>query len=362
MKLGTKITFAAISSIVVAVGVSLVIQKRTIEKQGIELLRGTMHAALVEAESMRESVSELGVSGAFDQEKLLADYKASGDLRSSTLYRTIPVVAAWEAAGKAAEALGMTFRISKQQARNTKNLPTPEELPMLEYLGTPGAEEYFLADRSTNTIVLARPVRLTQDCMSCHGDPATSPTKDAKDLVGNTMENWKPGEVHGAFVLKTDFSRVDQAVSQGMTSSLLWVGSVTLVIALGFTWMNQRMIVRPLRATADTLVQGSEQIASASNQVSASSQTLAKGASEQASSLEETSAAIEEMSSMTRRNSEHANQARELAMSARATADASSISVTRLNSAMDELKASSAEVAKIVKTIDEIAFQTNLLA
>jgi CHASE3 domain sensor protein len=123
-----------------------------------------------------------------------------------------------------------------------------------------------------------------------------------------------------------------------------------------------RGINRALRSATDSLSVGTEQIVAAAGQVASSSQSLAEGASEQAASLEETSSSIEEMSGMTRRNAESAQQARAITQAARASADQSAAAVTKLNTAMDELKASSAAVAKIVKSIDEIAFQTNILA
>ena len=362
MKLATKIILAAVGSISLAVGAALVIQQQSIERQGVTMLKNSMHATLVEAESVRQSISQLGAGGAFDRAKLLEEFRRSGDLRNSTIYKTIPVVAAWEAAGRAAKEDGFDFRVAKHQARNPKNLPTPAEEEILRAFDQPGTEEFFRADRATGTIVLARPVKLTQDCMGCHGDPATSPSKDGKDIVGFTMENWKVGEVHGAFILKTDFARIDASVARSMTTSVTWIGLLTLAIVGGFAWMNQRLIIRPLRTASDSLIAGSEQIAAASGQVSGSSQSLAAGASEQAASLEETSASMEEMAGMTRRNAANATAAQSIAQTARQTADVSSVSVAKLNTAMSELRVSSGEVAKIVKTIDEIAFQTNILA
>jgi methyl-accepting chemotaxis protein len=96
--------------------------------------------------------------------------------------------------------------------------------------------------------------------------------------------------------------------------------------------------------------------------VSASSQTLAAGSSEQAASLEETSAAIEEVSSMTRRNADSATQARTLASETRAAAEAGASDMESMKRAMDAIATSSSGISKIIKTIDEIAFQTNILA
>jgi methyl-accepting chemotaxis protein len=105
-----------------------------------------------------------------------------------------------------------------------------------------------------------------------------------------------------------------------------------------------------------------EQVASASVQISSGSQTLSQGSSEQASSLEEVSSSLQEMASMTRRNAENAKEARSLTESALTTADRGVESMKRLSEAIVKIKVSSDSTAKIVKTIDEIAFQTNLLA
>jgi len=107
---------------------------------------------------------------------------------------------------------------------------------------------------------------------------------------------------------------------------------------------------------------GAEQVAAASNQISSGSQSLAQGASEQASSLEEVSSSLQEMASMSKQNAANAKEARQLAEGASASADQGVDSMNRLSSAIDKIKDSSDQTAKIIKTIDEIAFQTNLLA
>jgi methyl-accepting chemotaxis protein len=106
----------------------------------------------------------------------------------------------------------------------------------------------------------------------------------------------------------------------------------------------------------------SEQVASASDQISSGSQALAQGASEQASTLEEIASSLQEMASMSQQNAANAQEARSLADSARHSADQGTSSMQRLSQAMKDIKAASDETAKIVKTIEEIAFQTNLLA
>jgi methyl-accepting chemotaxis protein len=107
---------------------------------------------------------------------------------------------------------------------------------------------------------------------------------------------------------------------------------------------------------------GADQVTSASMQVSTGGQSLSQGTSEQASSLEEVSSSLQEMSSMIKQNTLNAKEAKGVADQARSSADKGVESMNRMSSAINQIKSSSAATAKIVKTIDEIAFQTNLLA
>jgi len=121
-------------------------------------------------------------------------------------------------------------------------------------------------------------------------------------------------------------------------------------------------INRVLKRLAGTLSAGADQTATAAAQVASSSQGLAQGASEQAASLEESSSSLEEMSSMTRKNAETAQQAAALSAEAKSAADKGNRAMAHMVRAISDIEKSAADTAKIVKTIDEIAFQTNLLA
>jgi methyl-accepting chemotaxis protein len=154
--------------------------------------------------------------------------------------------------------------------------------------------------------------------------------------------------------------------SQKAASAAIWIISITavsaLVLALLISFLYVRGILRVLTSVTTSLSMGAEQTSSAAGQVASSSQSLAEGSSEQAASLEETSASLEEMSGMTKRNSENAQKAKELAGIARQEADTGVSDMSAMSTAMNEIKASSDDIAKIIKTIDEIAFQTNILA
>ena len=161
--------------------------------------------------------------------------------------------------------------------------------------------------------------------------------------------------------IKTDAEAGETALRR----TLLWAGvacSVLIIVLLAYGWRFRNSTVDQLRRLADSLGEASNQVAQAADQVSSASQQLASGASEQASSLEETSASLNEMASMTQRNSEGATRANELARGARKSADVGSSDMEQMRESMGAIKASSDDIAKIIKTIDEIAFQTNILA
>jgi methyl-accepting chemotaxis protein len=120
--------------------------------------------------------------------------------------------------------------------------------------------------------------------------------------------------------------------------------------------------VQNLDEALSQVAMGSQQVASAAGQISSGAQSLSQGASEQASSLEEVSSSLQEMTSMTKQNTANAKEARSLSEGARSSSERGVDSMKRLSASIDKIKASSDATAKIVKTIDEIAFQTNLLA
>jgi methyl-accepting chemotaxis protein len=143
---------------------------------------------------------------------------------------------------------------------------------------------------------------------------------------------------------------------------IITMGAIALAIGIAASIIVVLSIGKVLRQVASTIGEGAEQTAAAAAQVSGSSQSLAEGASEQAASLEETGSSLEEMSSMTRRNAESANQAQQVSNDTRVAADTGATAMAEMKMAMDAIKASSYDISKIIKTIDEIAFQTNILA
>jgi methyl-accepting chemotaxis protein len=142
----------------------------------------------------------------------------------------------------------------------------------------------------------------------------------------------------------------------------------TLLIAIGGggsligAFLLIRRVTGVLHAASAEIHSAAVQASAASGQVSGGSQTIAQGASEQAATLEETGASLEEIASMTSRNAENAAAAHTAASDTRESAERGVAQVARLQNSMQALVESSADITKILKTIEEIAFQTNILA
>ncbi len=361
MKLGAKAVVPTMAAVAVSITLAVVVQCRTIRDQGVEGIRTAMKATVAEAENVRASMSGLWTSGAFEVERL-ASPAQSGDYHRSNLYDAIPVVAAWRAIEHVSAAEHYEFRIPSPNARNPKNNPTADEVAILKALETSPSGEYFTVDSKNRKIVYALPIRLTEDCLACHGDPATSRTGDGRDPLGLPMEGWHAGETHGAFVLKADMSRLDAVVWKGVGTSLAWMVPLAVLIGFVFYRVNARMILRPLQRLVKTIRKVTMETGEVAASISESSQALAAGATEQAATAEQTSASLEQITSSTVKNSEGAQRAKHLATSTRSAAEAGAGDMKHLAAAMDAIKVSGDDIARIIKVVDEIAFQTNLLA
>ena len=196
----------------------------------------------------------------------------------------------------------------------------------------------------------------------------------SKDLLG--AEAQLPAFQDAFTKLEGEMSKLSDAIEEeskvkaseneslvaSFKSILLTSLAVAATLLVFLTLFLARIIPRPFRKIVHELSNTAAAANSTAANVAATSQDLAAGASESAASLEETSASLEEVSSMIKRTSDNAQSARQLAGEARAAADHGATDMQYMSKAMAEIKASSDNIAKIIKTIDEIAFQTNLLA
>jgi Methyl-accepting chemotaxis protein len=126
--------------------------------------------------------------------------------------------------------------------------------------------------------------------------------------------------------------------------------------------VSMERIFMNLNATMGQINQSADQVSSGSGQVSAAAQALSQGATEQASSVEELSATINDISNNIKQNADNAIQANGLASHAGEALQFGSRQVADMVNAMTEIYETTGRIGKIIKTIDDIAFQTNILA
>jgi len=197
-----------------------------------------------------------------------------------------------------------------------------------------------------------------------HGGTAAQLAETGRKLagIGETVDH----EVESLkLAIITDQNRVGPVLQAGLQhtqSAVVWLGLGAIVLGASCAYIIARSITVPLRRLAESIGSGADQTAASAGEVSSASQALAEGASEQAASLEETSASLEELSSMTKRNADSSQQAKAAATAARSSADTGAGQMQAMHKAMQTIKSASEDITKILKTIDDIAFQTNILA
>jgi methyl-accepting chemotaxis protein len=365
-------------------------------------------AIVLMAEATRNEMArklELGIIKPFDQ------------IDPAHVVEAVPVVMAMQTAAINAEKSGYVFRVPKVSPRNPKNEPTPEELVALEEIGSKNLEEKIVIDQ--NEISYYRPIRLTKECLFCHGDP-----KGKKDPTGGTLEGWKEGEIHGAFEIKHSLATTNKEILQAKISVAIWTIAILAAIALTVWLLLERNVIRPLKNSSDyikeiaagkltkTLVATSRdefggmaanlqsmaaelsrmirEILKASEELLGSSDMLGKAADGFVEGSKETSdrsisvaAAAEEMSSnmasvaaateeaatnislVANSTEQMAATIREIAKNTETAKIITSKAVEEAGAAsvrIDELGLAASKIGKVTETITEISGQTNLLA
>ena len=289
--------------------------------QWVERLQFAIHAPLLDTMA----------DGEMDKfEKILATQRNVPGLQEFSLYNGDGLVAN-----------------STDAARKRKELPAELKQPVL-------VAGKIVKRRTATSFEIYEPLKAEKRCIECH-------------------VNQKEGQVNGVMALRfsSDALKAAEQTWVGFASDFrkanlvtaaATVVALTLVAGLLIVAVIRYLVAVPLRRISGMLSQHAEEVALTAGSVGAGSQAVAEGASEQAASLEETSASLEEMSSMTKRNAETAGKVKGLGSEARTAGDLGVQDMTALIVAMDAIKNSSGDIAKIIKTIDEIAFQTNILA
>jgi len=187
-------------------------------------------AIVLMAEATRNEMAhklEIGLMKPFDE------------LPPDKILDAVPVVTAMRMAAQNAKAAGYEFRVPKVSPRNPVNTPTELELKVLRQLEEKKLPEYVIYEK--DKIRYFRPIRLTKECLYCHGDPAGS-----RDVVGGIKEGWKVGEMHGAFEVISSLDRAHERAAQAEINVTLWTAG-TLAVLGAIAWMLLRSgIITPL--------------------------------------------------------------------------------------------------------------------
>lgn len=183
---------------------------------------------------------------------------------------------------------------------------------------------------------------------------------DSNDELGQLAHSMKKSMTILSEIIK-DVDHLTTEISDGnftvtTNKDSIYVGSFKPIL------LSLRKVTVNLSETLGQINQSSDQVASGSDQVSSGAQALSQGTTEQASSIEELAATIGDISGQVKKNAENAQQASQMAQNVGEEMTESNRKMQEMIKAMENISESSSEIGKIIKTIEDIAFQTNILA
>lgn len=228
------------------------------------------------------------------------------------------------------------------------------------------------ADRAAEAQRLAAAVQqLLEDARSTYSAVLANPENMAKLQDNIRSIAGRNDEIKaGIDKAKTQFSQdLDQKLSalQRASARQRWIAlivfGVTILVAAGIVHITiRRSITGPVLRVIHGVQAAADGAAQASNQMSESGGVVARDAQEQAACIQETSASLAEMSSTTMENATRAGEADKLMQEATKTVHEAAQAMEGLTNSMNLISKSSSQVAAVLKSIDEIAFHTNILA
>lgn len=358
-----KILTVGIALPTILIGVLLTAYYRQSREQAIQAFVEKARVINMTAEATRNEMERKWTLGLFSL-PMLQQWFREGKVEK--VLAAVPVVTSWHAAMERAKEGEYTFKVVKFEPRNKANTPDELESRILRTITDQNLDEYYEMDPKINAVRYFRSVRLADSCMYCHGDPARSKewwgNDKGLDPTGGPMENWKPGEIHGAFQIIQSLAPADRQLRASLAKAGAIVGvGLTVLIAL-FAVVIIHGIERPILAVANVMRDAANHVMHSSSYISQYSQSIAENVSAQAAGLEETSASLEQVTILTQENATHAGEADQSASDVAKAAEQTRDTTEQMKQAIERIKSTSDETARIVKTIDEIAFQTNLLA
>ncbi|ADD68261.1 methyl-accepting chemotaxis sensory transducer [Denitrovibrio acetiphilus DSM 12809] len=418
MKLNVKITLFVAVIVIIGMGILFTVNYFQMKKQYFNAEIAKARSFVLAAEGVREYMALSMEADIYDMGK------AKKDLNKLLL--TVPIVGAMKVMELKSEEAGLKFKVPKISPRNQKNKPDSIDLKSLEVLNTldkggKTTPEYVFHDTENHQIRYYKSVRLSEMCESCHGDPATSKelwgNDQGLDPTGVKMENWRAGELHGAFEIFLPTAPVYAAIYKNLGVSAAVFVPVGIVILIILIYINNKFIFKRLmymremlnlvasgdftvhvkddspdevgdlsralnKMVADVndamsvIVDSISSLASTSAELSSNAETIAQGAQEQAEQASTTASAVEEVNSTVVEVAQNAanvsNSAEEASMSVgnghalveetRNMMVLISNTITDSAKTVEKLGNSSEQIGQIIQVIDDIADQTNLLA
>ena len=199
MGLTAKILIPSVLGILLLGGFITFIVGRSIVGMALKAVEDETSSLINAAENTREAMAaklQIGLIRDFDE------LAATGD--RDLLLEAVPILTSIDAI-RHREGQHYELRVPKVNPRNPENEPTELEAQVLQELKDGDLFEKMLV--SKDNIRYFRPIRLTEDCLYCHGSPAGAP-----DPIGGIKEGWNVGEIHGAYevIYSLDASRKEQ--------------------------------------------------------------------------------------------------------------------------------------------------------
>jgi len=207
------------------------------------------------AESVRAQMSEKWHLGLFDV-SMMRQWADEGN--TDKVLASVPIVTAWEAVMEKAEEGGYKFRTPKFNPRNAANAPDELESEALRaFAADSSLAEYSIHDSKSNALRYFRPIRLEQECLICHGNPAQSQELWGNDRgidpTGHQMEGYKTGDLHGAFEVVQSFDQADARAHAAIFSGLGLTSLIVIPSLLLIALVIKTSIIGPIRRTVQTL-------------------------------------------------------------------------------------------------------------
>jgi methyl-accepting chemotaxis protein len=406
--LKTKLLFIAVAGPLLVSIIMGLVEINTIKKDNLNIIEERSKTVVIMAEAAREGMARrinIGIVKNFE------------NINSDVIVEAVPVITAIRMAEQNAKKSGYEFRVPKFSPRNKKNTPNEFEAQILKELKEKNLQEKFVETK--DKLYYFRPIKLTKDCLYCHGDP-----KGEKDATGGIKEGWKTGEIHGAFEIISSLEPMKKAIKKsiintflitlcviGLTSLFVWffmklniltpvekiknfiqkISSGDLSSQIEFDSSDELGIISQelsnmqnflklsinslsetshmMEDSANHLEKLSAEMSKSSKDTTIQSESVAAASEELSSNMESVAAAIEQTAtnvSMVSSSAEEINQ--RIAETASNTEKAKTISNEAVNQANDasiqvnRLGEAAREIGKAIELITEISEQTNLLA